>query len=1552
MTRADDKPDLTEADLEPLLQATASRALDTCLRGARGLAILGDTRAFGLLLQLSREADPAARAEVCRALAALDDPRAADRLRSLLFDSEAAVRDAAYSALARLHAAQPLQAAEAGLNAPFEDVRRRGLQALVDFLRQNRSAAESAGPALDLLGRALNDNFAGVRGEAFKAALNLQASGGGVRTLRFLLQSIHADIRREVLTEVMAQVQENWAWDLLLEFYNDPDPKLREEAFAFAVRKNKELLPLEGALRSQYADLRRQAVDALIKKRTAAAQPLLVLALADADKDVRQRAMGALVGEDAIGPLTEALASPHADVRVQAARALARHGAAVALEPLLALPTAPEPAERERRADWLALAESALEGLAELGAPGALAPLVPLLQSSQASLRKLAARAQAWAALPHQLETLRQALQHADPQVKYHAALGLAYAGDPLVASLVCSSAAAEVLTPAERLVAAFTLGSAGEDQLAAFLDAAEPTRNQALLLMLLRELADWQEAPVRCLACLSARPPRVRLSAARALERFGQPAAFREFVVQLVNDRDDEAPWKIPSETVADVAELLVHGSPQARARTAYLLAHLAEKEPAAWEEAWALHAERFAAEIQALRQAAAERMPPSPRYSPEQLQDLALGAYIGLVREQGGSAGQEGRGTEAQVVRVRQTALARLQELALSGNRQAAVRPVLVQALGDPHQAVRLLAFDQLVALGMTPDELGAAALGAGHTDVGVRGLEVMAGGGTSAQGQAVLEAALRSRNDDLAVEAAKLLGQRRGIVAVASLALTATYEPLRTQAVAWLAGEYDRDPSAQAQLRQALQLRHHKVVEAAARALAVKKDPAAFDALVRLLHAARDEGPQRRLIEAIEDIGDPRTPEALLDRIQNDAEGTALLNELFEAAGRFRQPQNADRLLAMAENEKWGKALAAAHVVSGFDQPIEDPEDENPDRRWEQKQFPRHDDILARLLRRAMDLKANRALAEHLPGARWARGREVDPVLAVLTVYADDGIRLQAVEAVGFRLRNRGGPAEPLVKALKHRDPLTQLLAAEGLARGGYTEGLGNLLAAVDLQSDPALRRRAVKALGELGDPRALDLLLKIVNDPESPLREAAAEALGHMGRSEKAEEVLHLLEALARGHDDVAQSALKGLRWFDHPEGWQLICRRAAEVGSLGYTAVELLGHHDDPATRDLLLRLLAETADNETFEAAEAAARRLWGLESLEPDYAAVQSSMASEVEDKLYRRLQEHGDARRLLEILPRLGGEAARRIEEILLSRQPPPLAEAQVVVAGPDATAAGVAAHLLGRAGKGAAPSGRAVEAALRRWWEQWDRQRREAVRRGAEPGRDTGRLRAALASLIWAAGRLDVGQDTLLVVAATRADVPFDRDLRRQAAAALASCQPSAAVLAALEGLISNDHPDIRALAAEAVARSAPARAADVAGRVLSDRVAFNRLAARAPLTDTLRGAAVQVHYQGVAVPHLAAHNDVTGLAAIAGNRGFSEEAQLGAIEGLAAAASEAAEAELVKIGQSDAEPEELRKAAWRGLRRSRRARHKRADGGRASSSPVPSGDSSGA
>ena len=87
--------------------------------------------------------------------------------------------------------------------------------------------------------------------------------------------------------------------------------------------------------------------------------------------------------------------------------------------------------------------------------------------------------------------------------------------------------------------------------------------------------------------------------------------------------------------------------------------------------------------------------------------------------------------------------------------------------------------------------------------------------------------------ARKDDLAIEAAKLLIARRGVVAVAGRALEAAHEPLRRQAVAWLAAEYDKDPAARDRSAAPSSSRYQAVREAAALELATKKDPAAFDA-----------------------------------------------------------------------------------------------------------------------------------------------------------------------------------------------------------------------------------------------------------------------------------------------------------------------------------------------------------------------------------------------------------------------------------------------------------------------------------------------------------------------------------------------------------------------------------------------------------------------------------------------------------------------------------------------------------------------------------------------
>lgn len=144
-------------------------------------------------------------------------------------------------------------------------------------------------------------------------------------------------------------------------------------------------------------------------------------------------------------------------------------------------------------------------------------------------------------------------------------------------------------------------------------------------------------------------------------------------------------------------------------------------------------------------------------------------------------------------------------------------------------------------------------------------------------------------------------------------------------------------------------------------------------------------------------------------------------------------------------------------------------------------------------------------------------------------------------------------------------------------------------------------------------------------------------------------------------------------------------------------------------------------MLATTDGYDVFETALASARKLWGEDSLEPDYAAVQNAEGSEEHiDAIFDRLREHGDAKRMLEVLPKLNAESAKRLEDILMARQPLPVAEAQAVVAGPDVLAAGVAAHLLGRANATSMP---------RRWPGLWSA--------GGRSGTRNARRRSAVAS-----------------------------------------------------------------------------------------------------------------------------------------------------------------------------------------------------------------------
>ncbi len=1604
---------VSEDDKRPLLEAMASRALDTCLAGSKGLALLADPRALGTLLQLSRERDGKVRVAVCKSLQALGDSRASARLRLLLRDGEASVRDAAFSALVKLETKTPLAIADAGLLAEHEDVRRRGLDLLVKGLRAAHKAGKPGdAAAISLLERALGDAGRSVRSEAFKAVLNLDVDGGGGASLRFALRSPHADIRREVLGEVIGQIEQGWAWELLLELFADPDPGVRAEAFEFAMKRTRGIgeEPLRAALGGPYPDLRLAATEILSKRRAPGVEALLATATRDDDEQVRRMAIDALLVNEADEALVAAMTSPHADVVVRAAAARATHGDPRALNALLKVLAEEEPEENVAQRAWVGRVVAALAGVAELGEPGAKAELTPFLESKDATIRKAAILALSGCTRPGDEEGLAQlqaALAHADAAVRQGAALGLALCGEFSGASILFSAKRPGV----DALHASLALGDRAHDIFMSFLDHnSETIRRRAMLLLLLQELAEGDGVPNRSLAALSAANPRVRLAAAEALENFADHDDFFAFVVRQVNDRGEgKAAWTISPHVVGLLAEAITFGdesgNPQFKVRAARLLDTLGEEKQEGFDRQWRIFTERFGTTVGAIEGRAAERPQAPSVYAPEELRALVFGAYAGLSRLSGGSA-------EA---RIRQTSIARLVAVARQGWAPSrAVFSVLVPALGDGQSSVRTLAFESLRDLGMSAAELATEAIGAGQRDVGGLGLDLLARSGGDEGGASVLEQVVRENSDGLEQEAARLLAHfRAGVsgegnlsdedkakldaawIAVHRLALGGRSESLRGEGVRGLSGAYEADgkgPAAEG-LRTALGSKYYPVRFASAQALAERKDPACFEVLVEVL-SREPRNDQQAAIRSLHRLGDPRAADAFLDRIDDDPSGTARVADLLTATGQLRLESSADRLLGYLEDDaRRDAAYSALRMVSGHDQKIEDPEDEGKRGApgWEARQHPRRDGILVRLMGALRHLGDERNLIRLFPAATWARGPELDGALVPLLGHAKPDVRNGAISAYAWRLRKRGADAAPLVEALGGKDPHSLFLAAEGLALAGRPEGISTLLAGVEMMPELSMRKRAVLALGHLADARALDILLRLASEEGHALQEQAAEALGHLREAapDRADKVFAVLKRLATGAMiGVARPALTGLRYFGGRDAWALIRQAAAsDSWQLRERAAALLQHDDAEETRELLVTLLRDDRNHRVIKAAGRSLRLIHGEDSVEPDYAFLEGKRPLELQPDIIERLRERGDPQRILEVLPKVqNAELLPSLIAILTARSPLPIDAAVTSLRGSErGLTVAVAARILGTAGEelGEEESAALVEAGERwatRWAEEmakvsgtatlnapsddddeyddddddddddeysdddYDEDDYDEDDEGghvANFGVDTGKLaelEAPYLWLIWGCAQVGVGDALLIQASSAGGDDRRGQAIRRAGVIGLAGGEGelSEAARENLKALACGGDAELRALAAAALSGRDRSSASALVGELLDDGVSVARLldggvgeAAKASLIE----AAGDTHRQGVALPYLVSIGDVLGLGARLRDTGLSEGIRLGIIEALARIATPDALDLLRAYGRDGEVDEELRKAAWRAVRRGQR-RHKAA------------------
>jgi len=241
---------VSEADLRPLFAAMACRYADTAVRAARLLALLGDPRATGALLQLSRESDATLRLHVVEALMSASmampgDARVLDRLRWMIDDSEQTVRHSAFDVLQMFAegngASGQIELAALALRASREDIRVRSLPVLVKFGGSGQFAGmkDLSDRADVLLGDALDDEHDKVRGEAFRT-LWAWHSKNPRKVLERASACRQPEVRRRVVKELPNQkpAANAWADELLLQLVGDANERVGVDAFE-AVAKPK-----------------------------------------------------------------------------------------------------------------------------------------------------------------------------------------------------------------------------------------------------------------------------------------------------------------------------------------------------------------------------------------------------------------------------------------------------------------------------------------------------------------------------------------------------------------------------------------------------------------------------------------------------------------------------------------------------------------------------------------------------------------------------------------------------------------------------------------------------------------------------------------------------------------------------------------------------------------------------------------------------------------------------------------------------------------------------------------------------------------------------------------------------------------------------------------------------------------------------------------------------------------------------------------------------------------------------------------------------------------
>lgn len=1602
--------EIGEADLEPLFAAMACREADTALRGAKSLAVLGDARATGALLQLSREASVETRRQIVEALyvglvAMPDDDRLAARLQWLLDDPDSTVRASVFEHLTQLASSRgdagALDVAELALGAASEDMRVRALQVLVEFGGQGKRAGDAAlaRKADDLLGDALDDEAVKVRNEAFRTLWAWHSKSPQTPLTRGA-RSRHADVREQVVSE-LDRLPDNWADELLLELVPDQAVKVGTAAFEALVKSktNKDRVARykeraevylaamsspRPQVRALGADGARRADKDLVRKR-------LIELLDDEYVSVHEAAIESidrLLPKDQLAWNT-AFNSKFLGLRVKAAELCGKRRDDRAIPPMRALLTIPE---SDRNRPTPELRQRAARAMADVGDRGSISFFVELLDDTDPIVREMAARGLATACEARDTQILLAALSHNDLPVRSWIAEGLARLGDVRAVPVLVGTLAHEHRPI--RLGAILSLAALGADGARGLLrgleDRDREVQELVFAIVVARDVARLRagQAPDLMLAALASSQPEIRFVAARALEERQSAEQLMQFATELVGppkpDRAaDLKKWPEEGERNARlrvIVDALASDDPSLRYAAARVLS-LRSQALAFWREAARLKGPKLDGEPTVPQTNWEDGEAPAPRRSgwirrligtavdltravtatppssgkvrplhsdagessPPALGDirrLVFGTYAGLVRQ------APAPGAADETHRVRRDSIERLGKLGDSPEvGRDSVLPVLRRALSDPNHLVRRAAVAAL--RGLYPagavEPLGLA-LQSSASDVGraaIDELVQLATNPDTANADARTMALTGVDAPNAEVRAHALL-QIQKLFEPESLepwfvALGSQYADLRLSVVDRLVDA--RDERVGEALMRAMESDHEDLRLKAASALARRGDLRTLDVLAAFLRA-EDQRVATRAVEALVSLakapgGAAAAAEAIAARLEDDPDRTADRNALIGALRRIADPKGAPVLLGFIADDDAGLRTRAFEALIEL---ARDPD--QPSQRLANGvvRGRYREALLLGWLEQVIESNDASLREKTARLLRDVDAAEAEPMLARLLEDREEPVRVAACEVLAFRAEHvPGATLEALESTIKVGRRELVLPAAEGLAIKGRSEAFKPLLLVFKAGADQE-RRRAILALGTLGDRRALEDLEPLL-DPDAEitpedraLAPAAVEALGAMlaklSDPDERDRVRQTVERAAlEGEHAVRMGALSGLARAGDDRSRALIekvARERLEPEAIRVHAVQQLGELGPrgASSEQVLAELLSDSSANLRAQ-ANRSLERIFPSERTRTALLALRSRH-DEISGPAASFLAKHGDAEVLVARMTEITDDSARqRLRRGLVRRGdcPSSLADLLRSDAAPQRADAAWIAGACGAEAK--AKLGDALREAVSRSAAQWREWAGQTIQARA--------ARAWRASL-WAATRVgvDVGEAARAVVdgsAGGKLELPVE--VRIEALRYLAA-HGDASDVARIEPLLSHRVASVRTAAGAAVAKLGGGKASEIVDRLtVADQVAV------APLIDAAIAAGQgeqlleTAERRRLGLPSLLGEARFGVLSAVAEGDGTAHP-RLTAIASLGRLGTDQAIAVLQALLERDGEDEAVRKIAFKALRRAQRGK----------------------